>query len=337
MMCPNFCMGFLSNGQKSYFDDIKLLKPNANYVIPLTLKKLYDEYNLKLKEGLSKQDSIKYILNEKLGGNMKYISNFGCGISKEITDWCIDDLKIKFSNYYGATEAVFIFSEIIKNSKKPNNYISNKPQYVEIRIKEIGNNDTSFIKAINDENKIYKIIRGELLVKSENVMLGYYKNKDLTEKVLDKNHYYHTGDIVEYNTKTNDVILIDRLSNLIILSNAAKIPASTLENLILSNPLFKQCIVFGFENDIKLFCVVVLNNDILKQEFGNFEENYDKINEKVIKEMNIIYNENDFPELWKFNKIIIEFNEWTSEEGLITSSGKVIRKAVIEKYRNKLI
>ena len=336
MLCPNFCMGFRSNGQMNYFEDIKLLKPNANYVIPITLKNLYDEYNLKLKEGMSKQASIEYILHDKLGGKMKYVNNFGCGVSKEITDWCIDDLKFNFSNYYGATEAVFIFSEIISDSKKPNNYISNKPKYVEIRVKEIRFNDDAFITEFNEENKNYKIIRGELLVKSENVMLGYYKNKELTEKVLDKDNYYHTGDVIEYNTKTHDITLVDRLNNLIILSNGAKIPASSLENSIMSNPLFKQCLVFGFENDIKLFCVIVLNNGLLKNEFNNFEENYEKINDKVIKEMNKIYKDNQFPELWKFNKIILEFNEWTLEEGLITSSGKIIRKAVIEKYKNKI-
>ena len=337
MICPNFCQGYVSKGQESYFDDIKLLKPNANYVIPLTLKKLYDEYNLKLKEGMLKNNAIEYILNDKLGGNMKYVSCFGCGVSKEITDWCIDDLKFKFSNYYGATEAIFIFAEIFENSKKPYNYISNKPQYVEIRIKEIEKNDQSFITEFNEENKNYQIIRGELLVKSENVMLGYYKNKELTEKVLDKDNYYHTSDIVEYNTKTNDIVLIDRLSNLIVLSNAAKIPASSLENSILSNPLFKQSLVYGNENDIKLFCIVVLNKDLLKKDFNNFEKEYEKIYEKVLKEMDNVYRENKFPSLWRFNKIIIEFKEWTVEEGLITISGKVVRKAVIEKYKNKLI
>ena len=337
MISPNYGLGFVSNGQYSYFDDLKLLKPNANYVIPLTLKKLYDEYNLKLKEGMTKEKAIEYILNEKLGGNMKYVNCFGCGLSKEITDWCIDDLKFKFANYFGATEVIFIFSEILENSNKPSNYISNKPQYVEIRIKAIEKNDQSFISEFNEENKTYKIIRGELLVKSENVMKGYYKNKELTEKVLDKDNYYHTSDIVEYNTKTNDIVLIDRLSNLIVLSNAAKIPASSLENSILSNPLFKQSLVYGNENDIKLFCIVVLNKDLLKKDFNNFEKEYEKIYEKVLKEMDNVYRENKFPSLWRFNKIIIEFKEWTVEEGLITISGKVVRKAVIEKYKNKLI
>ena len=124
---------------------------------------------------------------------------------------------------------------------------------------------------------------------------------------------------------------------MITLSNAAKIPASVLENLILNNPLFKQCFVYGNENDIKLFCIVVLNKEILKKEFDNFTENDDKINEKVLKEMNKVYEENKFPSLWKFNKIIIELNEWTLEEGLITLSGKVIRKNIIEKYKNKMV
>ena len=168
-------------------------------------------------------------------------------------------------------------------------------------------------------------------------MLGYYKNKELTEKVLDKDKYYHTGDIVEFNTKTNDIILIDRLNNMIILSNAAKIPASSLENSIVINPLFKQCLVYGNENDIKLFCVVVLNKDILKKEFNNFEENYEAIYEKALNEMNNVYKECKFPPLWRFNKIIIEFNEWTLDEGLITMSGKVVRKAIIEKYKDKFV
>ena len=190
MICPNFCLGYSSNGQKNYYEDLKFLRPNANYVIPSTLKQLFDEYNLKLKEGLSEQLAIDFILNEKLGGNMKYVNCFGCGLSKEITDWCIDSLKFKFANYFGATEAIFIFAEILENSNKPSNYISNKPKYVEIRVKEITNNDQSFITEFKKDNN-YKIIRGELLVKSENVMIGYFKNKELTEKVLDKDNYYH--------------------------------------------------------------------------------------------------------------------------------------------------
>ena len=337
MLCPNFALGFASNGQYNYFDDLRILRPNASYVIPVTLKNLYDEYNLKLKEGMSKEKGIEYILKEKLGGNMKYVISFGSGLSKEITDWCINDLKFKFANHFGATEVIFIFSEFLENSKKPSNYISNKPRYVKIRIKEIEKNDKSFISEFNEENKNYKIIRGELLVKSDNVMKGYYKNKELTEKVLDKDNYYHTGDIVTYNTKTNDIVFVDRLNNMIYLPNAGKITASSLENFILSNPLFKQCLVYSNENDLKLFCIIVLNSDLLKKDFTNFDEEYDKIYEKVLKEIDNVYRENIFPNLWKFNKIIIEFKEWTLEEGLITISGKIIRRAVIEKYKNQLI
>ena len=90
MICPYFSMGYVSDGQNNYFEDLYFLKPNAFYTIPITLKKLYDEYNMKLKESLSKEDSIRYILNNKLGGNIKYVNCFGCGVSKEITDWCID-------------------------------------------------------------------------------------------------------------------------------------------------------------------------------------------------------------------------------------------------------
>ena len=337
MLCPNLSLGFTSNGKNNYFEDLKICKPNASYVIPLTLKNLYDEYNLKLKDGMSKEKGIEYILKEKLGGNMKYVNCFGSGLSKEITDWCIDDLKLKFANYFGATEVIFIFAEVLENSQKPNNYISNKPRYAEIRIKEIEKNDKLFISEFTEENQKFKIIRGELLVKSDNVMKGYYKNKELTEKVLDKDNYYHTGDIIEYNTETNDIVLVDRLNNIIILTNSAKISVSSLENSILSNPLFKQCLVYGIENNLKLFCIIVLNRDLLKKDFNNFEEEYDKIYEKVLKEMDNISKQHRFPNLLKFNKIIIEFKEWTFEEGLITISGKVIRRAVIEKYKDKLI
>ena len=94
MICPYFGLGYVSDGQKNYFEDLYLLKPNAFYTIPITLKKLYDEYHIKLKEGLLKKEALNYILKDKLGGNMKYVNCFGCGVSKKITDWCIDDLKL---------------------------------------------------------------------------------------------------------------------------------------------------------------------------------------------------------------------------------------------------
>ena len=82
---------------------------------------------------------------------------------------------------------------------------------------------------------------------------------------------------------------------------------------------------------------MVLNKEILKNEFNNLEENDEEIYQKALNEMNNVYKESKFPPLWKFNKIIIEFNEWTLEEGLITISGKVVRKAVIEKYKTQMV
>jgi fatty acid CoA ligase FadD9 len=63
--------------------------------------------------------------------------------------------------------------------------------------------------------------RGELWVKTANTILGYFKDKENTDKNFDSDGYFCTGDIVEYDKETGKLNVIDRRKNIIKLSQGA--------------------------------------------------------------------------------------------------------------------
>lgn len=99
---------------------------------------------------------------------------------------------------------------------------------------------------------------GEVLVKGENVMLGYYHNEEENKKAF-IGEWFKTGDIGEIDE--NGVLYITgRIKNLIILSNGENIPAESIEQEIYGITYVKECIVYGKDNII--IAEVYLDEDV---------------------------------------------------------------------------
>ena len=116
----------------------------------------------------------------------------------------------------------------------------------------------------NNEVKIAN--DGEILVRGENVMLGYWKNNDATNQVL-KDNWLYTGDIGEID---NDGYLkiTDRKKDIIVTVGGDNISPSKIENLLCLHNEIEQAYVHG-DNEKYLSCLIVLNK--------NFENNNKKI------------------------------------------------------------
>lgn len=96
-------------------------------------------------------------------------------------------------------------------------------------------------------NKVKISEDGEVLVKGENVMLGYYHNDQENEKVF-TDGWFHTGDlgrIDEYGA----LHITGRIKNLIILGNGENIPAESIESLVYTIPYVKEVVAYG-EDDV---------------------------------------------------------------------------------------
>jgi len=93
---------------------------------------------------------------------------------------------------------------------------------------------------------------GEILVKGENVMLGYWNLKDETEKVI-KDGWLHTGDIGELD-KNNYLKITDRKKDIIVNLGGDNISPSKVENILCLNEFIKQSFVYGDKK--KLFSCI---------------------------------------------------------------------------------
>ena len=158
---------------------------------------------------------------------------------------------------------------------------------------------------------------GEILVKGENVMLGYWNMKKETDDII-KNGWLHTGDIGEI-TKDGNLKITDRKKEIIVNLGGDNISPSKIENLLCLNEKIKQSFVYG-DKKTYLVALIVSESEENKKEIEFYLENLNKSLSLVEK-------------VKKF-KLIKE--EFTIENGMLTPTLKLKRKKILEKYKEDL-
>ena len=158
---------------------------------------------------------------------------------------------------------------------------------------------------------------GEILVKGENVMLGYWKMKKETDEIL-KDGWLSTGDIGEI-TQDGNLKITDRKKEIIVNLGGDNISPSKIENLLCLNDKIKQSFVYG-DKKTYLVALIVSEKDDNQKEIEYYLENLNKSLSSVEK-------------VKKF-KLIKE--EFTIENGMLTPTLKIKRKKILEKYKEDL-
>jgi long-chain acyl-CoA synthetase len=184
--------------------------------------------------------------------SLRYLAFGGSKVSGETIKKLFNAYPgVEFYQGYGMTEA----SPLV--TKRPI-----KPNSVGLAIKGVK-------IAIDADGMITDIpyTKGEIVVKGPNIMLGYYKNEEETNKVL-KNGYLFTGDI-GYLDEDGDLYICGRKKNLIIV-RGFNVQPEEVEECILNSSLVKDCIVYGRTNEFgtEIICtdVVPMNSQVEKED-----------------------------------------------------------------------
>ena len=160
---------------------------------------------------------------------------------------------------------------------------------------------------------------GEILVKGENVMLGYWNNKEETDKVL-KNGWLHTGDIGVF--ENNYLKITDRKKDILITPGGDNISPLKIENELINSEIIDQAIVYG-DNKPYLVALLVLNDEKKSSTEEEIKKEIEKVNKKLSKIENI--------------KKFFTINEkFSIENGMLTPTLKLKRYKIIKKYENQL-
>ncbi len=129
---------------------------------------------------------------------------------------------------------------------------------------------------------------GELLVKGDNVMKGYYNRQDLTDQVIDPDGWLHTGDIARIDSE-GFIFITGRIKNMIVLAGGKKVFPEEVESVFEKSPKFEEVCVFsankkgGQKDGAEEVCLVVVpKEEIIK---NNSDEEIDKIIKNEIKDL----------------------------------------------------
>lgn len=106
-----------------------------------------------------------------------------------------------------------------------------------------------------------KIINGELVVKGNNIMKGYYNDRDLTDKII-KNGWLYTGDLAEIDS--NGLITIKSRKDDMIIRAGINIYPQEIENILKSDPRIENCLVYGTKrNDVgQKICLKYISSEL---------------------------------------------------------------------------
>ena len=160
---------------------------------------------------------------------------------------------------------------------------------------------------------------GEILIKGENVMLGYWKNQDETNKVL-KDGWLYTGDIGEFDGSY--LKITDRKKDIIITPGGDNISPIKIENDLNKINFIDQSLVYG-DNKPYLISLIVLNKEYKGIEKKIIQQEIEKINKNLTK-------------IEKIKKFIIIKDQFTIENGMMTPTLKLKRYKIIKKYKLEL-
>ena len=159
---------------------------------------------------------------------------------------------------------------------------------------------------------------GEILIRGENVMLGYWNNKKETDNVL-KDGWLFTGDIGHFDN--NYLKITDRKKDIIITPGGDNISPVKIENDLIKIDFIEQALVYG-DNKPYLVALLVISND-------------KTFNEEII--LNKIENVNkNLPKIEKIKKFFVIKEQFTIENGMMTPTLKLKRYKIIKKYKSEI-
>ena len=315
-------------GLKYIVPNMKETQPTALLAVPLLIESLYKKINQTIKKSGKEPlvNSMLYISNvlrnvgidirrkvfseilDNLGGNMRIIVSAAAPMDKKIGKW-VDNIGIEFLQGYGLTETAPI-SALTPEADTRIGSVGKAVVGAEIKIKD------------PDENG-----EGEVLIKSETLMLGYYEMPEETAEVV-KDGWFNSGD-VGYLDKDGYLYITGRSKNVIVTANGKNIYPEEIETLLAKVPLISECMVYGKgeKDDLTVSLKVIPN-------YSYIEENIAKgLSEEEI--YNLIWEE-----VKKINKGLtsykaIKYMEIKHDEFEKTTTMKIKRYAELQKDKLK--
>lgn len=234
---------YLCSDSKCIMEELQMVRPTVFCTVPLILERIY--------AASRSQNLSPRVL---FGGELRYLFSGGAFLAPEIRQY-LKEQNINLLEAYGLTETSSLISCEYPN-REDFESVGTVMENLEIRIDAPD----------KDGN-------GEILVRGENLFLGYFRNESATSAAFDADGFFHTGDLGIY--QDDKLYLKGRKRRMILRSNGENIYPDEIEALLMVYPMIQRAKVY--EKQSEVFAALYINADL------NADEIIAEVNGKLPK------------------------------------------------------
>lgn len=252
-------------------------------------------------------------IQEALGGNMKMLVCGGAALSAEQQQWIRIACRLQFIQGYGLTETTASTCAQVYNDCMSGNVGVLLP-CTEGKLRDLP-----------DQGFFAKDLKGELLLRGPSIFAGYYKDEEATNKVIDKNGWFSTGDIFELN-KTKQLMIVSRCKELVKLSQGEYIAIPRITEIYEKAENVDQVYIHAGMNARYLTAIVVIDKNTPST-----------VNEDIILErFNELATKERLNGFERIKAVKLTKEPFTTQNGMSTPSLKLCRFKIEQVYKNEL-
>jgi long-chain acyl-CoA synthetase len=273
-------------------------------------------------------------IKEKTGGRLKFMISGGAALPKNVGEF-FGNLGIKILEGFGLTETSPVMS-VTEYHRQVYGTVGRVIPGIEIGIQDIESRRMVSVQTHDTFTEEFICEEGEILVRGHCVMQGYFNKPAETAEAIDKDKWFHTGDIGRF--YKGNLQITDRLKNMIVNAYGKNVYPTPVENTYLKSLKIDQVFLIGDKREY-LTAIIIPNQENLQEAF-NLPTSFFAKTDLFIEEKEIIdWIGKDIKkyaaDLAKFERIKsfkIKRQPFSMEEGEITPTMKPKRKVIEKKY-----
>jgi fatty acid CoA ligase FadD9 len=298
-------------------EDLALVRPTKLDFVPrlweMLFQEVQSEVDHRLTDGGDREDIELQVMAEQRGkliGGRHFSALTGSApISPELFSWVEAFLDIPLTEVYGSTEdGIVIVNGQIQ-----------RPPVIEYKLVDV--------PALGYFGTDRPHPRGELLVKTPNLIPGYYKRPEVTAELFDADGWYYTGDVMA-EIAPDQLVYVDRRNNVLKLSQGEFVTVSKLEAAYGGHPSVRQIFVYGNSARSYLLAVIVPTDDALATVNGDAAA----VKPLLSEALQSVAREAGMQSYEIPRDFIVETTPFALENGLLTGIRKLARPKLKEHY-----
>ena len=273
-------------------------------------------------------------IKEKTGGRLKFMLSGGAALPKNVGEF-FGNLGIKVLEGFGLTETSPVMA-VTEYHRQVYGTVGRIIPGIEVAIQDVENKNIISTQTNESFDENFECIEGEIIVRGHCVMKGYWNKPLETAEVIDKDGWFHTGDIGRY--YKGNLQITDRIKNMLVNAYGKNIYPTPVENTYLKSPKIEQIFLIGDKREY-VTAIVVPSKEVLQETF-NLKEEFFQEQDSFIRDQNILewlnadirkYS-NELAKFERLKSFLVKRNPFSIEEGEITPTLKAKRKVIENKY-----